>query len=308
MSHDAEIIAKAIEALKPTQDYLKDYIFPVTLAFFSALLGGASAVYINKRQDFKNVTKENFVSSLQIYNLAHECLSNLVAIKVNYQHIESDEPLIRANQIPTLLTKLDDITYNTQTLYFIKPIRTANKSLLERCYWNIKHHILKKKIEVPDYKQLRNSWRNTVRINAMFSNYNEIMRIARFRNDLNEQVKHLVSQASREQSLPIEKIQHILGANLCGGYVDVTESFIALTDYVMVELYEFLLKFPEIAESNIELRKIKELGRLPVVENREVAFLQSMKPIVKPDYKKLAKYTGASEEQLLRKNTYSNLV
>ncbi|MBS6015044.1 MAG: hypothetical protein KIB48_12575 [Enterobacter cloacae] len=308
MSHDAELIAKAISALQPKTDYLKDYVFPISMAFFSALLGGLSALHINRRQELKNVTKENFTAATQLYTLAHECLSNLIALKSNYQDINSDEPLIRANQFPTLLSKLDDISYNTRTLYFIRAIPTANKSLWQQFTWKLKHKILRIQIKVPSSAELRNSWRNTVRIHAMFSNYNQVMELMRFRNTLNEQVKHTMAQNCSEPNVPVEMVQKILGEKLTGEYVDVTESTIALTDYVIAEMYHFLREFPAIAESNLELSRIREMGRFLVYENTQEAFLECLKPIMKPDYKTLAKYTGATEEQLRRKNTYSDLV
>lgn len=310
MSHDAEIIAKAIESIRPNADYIKDYIFPVTMAFFSALLGGLSALYISKRQELKNVTKENFLAALQLYTMAHECLSDLISIKSNYQDIDSKEPLIRAGAFPTILTKLEDITYNTRTLYFIRAIPTCNKNMMQRFLWTLKHKILRMKIKVPSSEEIRNSWRNTVRINAMFGNYNQVMGIMRFRNSLNEEVKQKIYEISigLKPAIQLQEVEKALGEKLCGGYVDVTESVIALTDYVMRELYQFLCEFPSIAESNIELSRIRELGRFPVYENTQPAFLNCMKPIIKPDYKRLAEYTGATEEQMRRKNTYGELV
>lgn len=110
--HTGEI-ARAIESLRPTTDYVKDYVFPVTMAFASAFLGGLSAVYINKKLELQKIARDNLVTSIQAVALAQDCLSNLVSIKTNYLSIDSDEPLIRASQFTTIITKFDDVTFNT---------------------------------------------------------------------------------------------------------------------------------------------------------------------------------------------------
>lgn len=305
MSHDAEIIANAIAALKPTPDYLKDYIFPISMAFFSALLGGLSALHINRRQELKNVTKENFIAANQLYTLAQGCLSVLISIKDSYQQdIKTDEPLARAAAFPTVYVKLDDITFNTQTLYFIRPAPTANMNFP----WKLKHKYLKIVIKQPSHEELRISWRNTVRINNMFYNYNHVMGLIRARNPVNEDVKHKVSQGRPGllKGVSLAEVQKALGEHICGHYVEITEAIITTIDYVISELHLFLVEFPAIAESNIELSRIREMGRFPKYENKQESFLQSLIPIMKPDYKKFAEYTGEPEEKLRKKYTYGD--
>lgn len=308
MSPDAILLAKAIVSLQPTPDFWKDYIFPIVLAFFSALLGGASAIYINRKQELKNITKDNFVAASQIYVMAYECLSNLVAIKGNYVHIKSDEPLVRAGMFPTIATKLEDVSFNARSLYFIRPIPTANKTLRQKTIWYFKHKILKIKIEEPLSEELRKSWRNPVRTSAMFSNYNQAMELFRVRNSINEKVKDILSQHHNLLGdIPREDVRNLLGINLFVPFIDTTESSIAVTDYVMTELYDFLLKFPDIAESNIELGRIKEWGRFATYKNTQGSFQNCMKPMLKPDYKILSEYTGASVEYLEKKYDFSSL-
>lgn len=308
MSHDAEIIAQAITAIKPTPDYLKDYIFPFVIAFFSALLGGISAIYINRHQELKNIAKENYISANQVFLLAQECLSNLVAIKYNYEDIKSDHPLVRAGHFPTIITNLDDVTFNAHSLYFIRTIPTANKKAWQKLVGFIKYRILRKKIEQPSAEELRKSWRNIVKISSMFGNYNQVMGLLRMRNSMNEEVKQLLSEGNNIMLYaPIEEVRKRIGDKLCGGFVDVTESVISLTDYVMQELHNFLLEFSEIAESNIELKRIKEWGRFPIYKNTQEAFLECMKTIIKPNYKILSEYTGAPEEKLRNKYNFNEL-
>ncbi|HID8494851.1 TPA: hypothetical protein ACXI1U_002451 [Serratia marcescens] len=139
MNQSTDAIVRAIESLRPTADYVKDYIFPVTLAFGSALLGGLSAVYINKKQDQQKVTRDNLVTSIELVALAQDCLSSLVSIKANYLNIDSDDPLTRARNFPTIISTFEEVKFSTGSLYFIRPIPTENKKILESIIWITKH-------------------------------------------------------------------------------------------------------------------------------------------------------------------------
>lgn len=304
MSHDAELIAKAISALQQKPDYLKDYVLPFVIALFGALLGGLSAVRISKRQELKNIARDNFVAANQVFVLAHGCLAKLVAIKSNYEHISSDVPLVRAGEFPTIVTKLEDVKFNAHELFFIRTRPTANKSLWQKIKWTFLYRILRRKIKQPSIDELRKSWRNVVKIGAMFENYNQVMELLRKRNHINERVKEVMAQIGIMEYREVNLVRKMLGDELCGGFVDITESTISLTDYVLDELHQFLLAFPKIAESNIELSKIKEWGHLPTYHNKQQAFLNCLKPIVKPNYKTMAEYTGMTEATVIKKYNY----
>ncbi|MBJ6587053.1 hypothetical protein [Enterobacter asburiae] len=138
----------------------------------------------------------------------------------------------------------------------------------------------------------------------MFENYNQVMELLRKRNHINERVKEVMSQVGILEYRDVNLVRKMLGDELCGGFVDITESAISLTDYVLDELHQFLLEFPKIAESNIELSKIKEWGHLPTYHNKQQAFLNCLKPIVKPNYITMSEYTGMTEATVLKKYNY----
>lgn len=305
MSPDAVLLAKAILSLQSSPDNLKDYIFPIVLAFFSALLGGMSAIYINRRQDLKNITKDNFIAANQTFVMAHGCLNNLIAIKANYKHITFDEPLYRAFAYPTMLIKKDEVIFSPSTLYFIRPIPTANKPFPQNLIWHIKHRILKIEVPAPPPEELLYTWRNVVRISSMFSNYNQIMEFLATRNELSqiakEKAREIGDISDHQTFLELPKL---LGRQLCGGFVDVTEQAIALTDHVIIELHKFMMEFPAIASSNIELKRIREWGGLPTYTNQQPLFLETLKPMVKPDFARVAAYVGISEKEAIERYTY----
>lgn len=303
-------IVKAIESLRPSTDYVKDYIFPVAMAFASAFFGGVSAVYINRRQELQKIARDNLVTSIQAINLAHDCLTNLISIKTNYINIDSDEPLVRFGRFTTIVTKSDDVRFNNSSLYFIQQIPTANKNIIESVIWMVRHRILRMKIITPSSEELRGTWRNTVRIGTMFGNYNEAMSLLKFRNELNEQVKDKILMHGHGHGhgheLSFEEVQRILDKKLCTGIIDMTETCIALIDHLIIEFYHFLLEFPAVAESNIELSRVREWGRVPTYENKQETFLKCLEPIKQPDFKKFFAYTGMTEQEAREKYTFKS--
>lgn len=158
-----------------------------------------SAIYINRKQELRNIAKENFIAANKTYTDAHECLNNLVAIKTNYCDINSTEPLQRAINFPTMILKTDELKFNASALYFIRTIPTANKSLYEKLKWNIKHRFFKIKVPQPAIDETMYSWRNSARISAMFSNYNQAMSLLVARNTLSEQVKESIARIDPEK-------------------------------------------------------------------------------------------------------------
>ncbi|HDC4536581.1 TPA: DUF1216 domain-containing protein [Enterobacter asburiae] len=307
MSHDAEIIAKAIAALQPKTDYLKDYVFPAIMMFCSALLGGLAALRINKTQEIQRITRENFSASIQVFVLAHECLNNLVAIKSNYvDKLTWDEPIYRASAYPTMLAKLDEVKFSSTTLYFIRGMPTANKAVKDAFIWWFKHKLLRMEIKRPPSKQIANTWRNTVRVSSMFDNYNQVMMFIRTRNEISEQVRELMANVDTGSMKTFTELPDVIGKILTGRFVSVTELTIALTDHVIKELYSFMMEFPEIAESNIELSRIRDWGKLPRYENEKALFKKCLQPIIEPNFERVGLYIGCSAEEARMLCTFSD--
>lgn len=305
MNHDAEIIANAIAALKPTPDYLKDYFFPIFTMFCSALLGGLVAIRISRAQELQRIAKDNFATSNQAFILAHECLNNLIAIKSNYAgKITWGEPLYRAIAYPTMLAKLEEVTFTATGFYFIRAEPTANKSLFGKSYWWLKYQLFRKQVDTPDSDAISLTWRNTVRISSMFGNYNQVMMYLRVRNEISECVKEPLSRMDFSDKKSFLELSNIIGVATTAKYVSITELIIALTDHVIKELHSFLINFPDIAESNIEMKRIKEWGKLPRYKNNKPLFIECLKPTPAPDFKMLAKYTGLSEEEAKARHTF----
>ncbi|BBR59359.1 MULTISPECIES: hypothetical protein [unclassified Klebsiella] len=307
MSHDAEIIANAIAALKPAPDYLKDYWLPIFTMFCSALLGGLVAIRINRGQELQRTAKDNFATANQTFILAHECLNNLIAIKSNYAgNITWGEPLYRAIAYPTVLAKLEEVAFTATGFYFIRAEPTANKSLFEKTSRWVKYRLLRMKPKAPNPDAIAMTWRNTVRISSMFGNYNQVMMYLRARNEIGEWVKEPLSRMDFGNKQSFLELPEIIGAPMTAKYVSITELTIALTDHVIKELYSFLMNFPDIAESNIELSRIRDWGTLPRYKNDKPLFLKCLEPTPAPDFAKLAKYTGLSVEEAQKRHSFSD--
>ncbi|MCD1125635.1 hypothetical protein LPW36_06380 [Jinshanibacter sp. LJY008] len=130
------------------------------------------------------------------------------------------------------------------------------------------------------------------------------MGLLRFRNELSEQVKEKIS--NYEETLSLGQTQLILGKKLCAGYVDITEYSISLIDHLIIEFHHFLLEFPAIATSNIELNRVREWGSIPTYENKQKAYLKCLKPTITPNFSKFFPYTGMSEEEAKVRYTFKS--
>lgn len=309
MSTDAILIAKSILMLRTDIDYIKDYIFPVALSFFSALLGGLTAYYISAKQEQRKAELEKFYAANSLMMLSFQLLNTLIAIKSNYIGMKETNPILRAFSINELLFSEDQISFDISKLSFIKRSPTANKPPIERIAYNMKYKILKKTIPTPSTEELSKSWRNIARVDVFISNYNFVLRSLHVRNELDAYIRGKIAENLKSET-PIleanfEYIVKLIGAPKISKYIDLTETIIALIDFLIKEADSFLINFPKIAESNIELSKIND-AKIATITLDKPAYLAALIPIIKPDMALISKNVGMSETEALRRYTYNN--
>lgn len=315
MHHDAQLIAQSILELKQNSDTVKDYLFPVLMSFFSALLGGLCAYYFNQRQERNKNEKENFSVATKIFTSALTALNQLIGIKANYCNLHSTDPIMRALSFPAMILGEDKFSVDLSSMSFIKNIPTANKSIYVR--WNeyIKHNILKRKRNHPSDEEMSKSWRNYNRLGACVNNYNYIMDLLKTRSMLDIEIKEKLTDKHTElcqeypmggMSLPINVILETIDYNSLAKYIDLTEKIICLTDNVLKELDSFVVEFPKIAESNIELSKVGRGVKIIAVKNKRPMYLTCMKPVVPPDFTIISQITGMSIEEARNRYTFSD--
>lgn len=311
MNQEALIIAKSILELKQENDVIKDYLFPFFVAFFSALLGAGVAYIFNKRHERFRVERERFDLANKILTDAVSGLNCLVSIKSNYLGLTSSDPLKRAFEVPIILMNERLLNVDVSRYYFIGPVQTSNFTFKQKFVRWINYKVIHVKPFQPTTEELGRSWRNLMRISAFVSNYNYILTTLEKRNRLNEEIKEDIQKACEVYGYNPRKVtldfvcKHIDGAKI-SQHVHLTEFLIALLDHVLKEMDSFVTQFPEIAESNIEMKMIGSRAKVVRIINDRPAYLASLIPIKSPDYVRLSAIVGRDLKETKLVYTFSD--
>jgi len=307
MSTDAVLIANAIASMKADSNILKDYIFPLAMSFFSAFLGGMSAIYIYSKQERIKKEKENFNKTNAVIVKVVERLNDLVALKINYHNINEVNPICRALLIPPFLSHLQRLHVEVSDFLFIQPIPTANKKWHERFFDFIRFDILSCKRKTLSMDELGRSWRNLSRLSAFVSNYNIIVTTIEERSKKLLEVKSRLSTYSSEYKITIspQLAYDVIGRDGMNALIDLTETFLSMVDHVISEMDSFTKEFSDVAGSNIELSFVGKGVKVIKVLNERELYLACLKPIINPDFNMLAKLFQSTLEEVKYKYTFT---
>ncbi|MGV7093656.1 hypothetical protein [Siccibacter turicensis] len=311
MTEDSLLIAKAILELKQGPDIVKDYVFPISISFLSALLGGMTAYWFNLRQERVKYEKEKFFLANKLVTTIIECSNGLVSIKVNYISLNSTNPLKRALSIPYIINAESNADFDMALYSFIKNIPTCNLGFLARLKKFIKYRILGMSYSGPSDEEVGKSWRNINRVSACIKNYNLLITLLSKRNELDEEVKLALKKYVNERShaafeITPEEAMSNIPRSILVPYIGLTETIIALNDHLIKETDSFLNEFPSIVESNIELSLVGKGSKVLSIKNAKPGYIRVMNPIVKPDYNLLAKLMGLTHDEVIKMYTYSD--
>lgn len=153
------LLGSAIKSLKQEPSG-HEYIYPITLSFFSALFGvllGYLIVWL--QEENKRIKKAIDDANFWIF-AASDCFSNLSSIKHKYIDSLTDEPLQRC-LIKVIPFHFPDLDVNVTNLAFIAP-----------------------KTHPPNTPVGELGFDSITPINAMFRNYNILLAQWRHRNEL----------------------------------------------------------------------------------------------------------------------------
>ncbi|HBB9909711.1 TPA: hypothetical protein M5M69_004847 [Citrobacter freundii] len=315
MSLDSILISKAIMQLKQETDPIKDYLFPILMSFFSALLGGVAAYYFNLRQEQRKNEKDNFNAASKILTNVLLALNNLVAIKSNYCGMEIKDPLLRAISIPTLIMNDIRLEVDLSSLTFIKNVPTANKGVFAILSDWLRYRVLRLKRNSLSSEEMSKSWRNLNRLGACVNNYNYVLELLRIRSALDSEIRTLLvakenevtnGQFTHDVVFSFEMIFNTIGRERLVKYIDLTETIISIIDGVLKEFDSFIFEFPIVAESNIELSKVGRGVRMVRIDKTRPLYVKCIAPITPPDFEQVAQLTGMPVEQAKSKYTYSD--
>ncbi|HHI1837657.1 hypothetical protein D1174_04315 [Enterobacter cloacae] len=311
MNQDALIIAKSILELKQDNDLIKDYLFPFFISFFSALLGAGVAYYFNKRQESFRIERERFDLANKIISDVLSGLHCLVSVKSNYIGIRGKEPFQRAFEVPIMIMNEKLLEIDISKYYFIGRKQTCNFTFKQRVAQWINYKVIGLQPFIPDNVEIGKSWRNLLRLSACISNYNYISAIIDKRNLIDEDIKKDIQSACVRFGINPREVsgefilENVSQAKLIP-YIHITEMLIALLDHVLREMDSFVSEFPEIAESNIEMKMIGPKAKVARIENDRPAYLASLIPIRQPDFNKLSLIIGKDLDETKRTYTFSD--
>lgn len=299
------LITEAILALKQQSNFFKDYLFPISTAFFSAFAGGVSAYYFNRRQDRGKEEKENFKSANKIYLELLSVHSSLMVLKSSYCDLIETNPLKRAILINPGQQSSKKIDFDLSLLSFIKDVGTANKSISKKIREFVTHDLLRRKRVRPSIRDIEFTWRNLKRLSVCIANYNCLLDIfeARFKLDV-ELRESLIPLVVGMDDPQIDVIFSVIPHNVVRQYLYESEMALVITDHIIKELFSFSKNFPEIAESNIELSLVGKGAKLLRSSLEDEKNNKIISNFTSVNYDLFSKYTGIPIEQLPKLFTF----
>lgn len=253
-------------------DLLKDCLIP----FLSAILGGGIAVFVNRTQDINLISKERVyaVNALIIKGeMALNSLNSLKSMYLPYTDINSNRPY-RVFEIPILKYNLPVLEVDSSNLGFIFKINRKSKVV--------------------------RSWKETARINALFSNFQllhvHLEEITKARSKIDEIVINELNTPIA--SINIQWLYERLGPADFTSYFYQYEYFIKFADDLIVEFSEFLASFSGEAETILGRGAAKRYGLIKVDAPSDCLLIGRCGPA---DYALLSKYMCMSQEDLKKR-------
>lgn len=271
--NEEQLIAEAILQLKQESNVIKDYIFPIAMALVSSLIGAIVGYRIYLRQE--KLTAER--RKLDILNkwilIADEIHQSLLATKYNYYGNLTSHPYQRFLAVPSIIGMGQNYQFEYHELVFIT-----------------------------DQKETK--WLNVAYLRTLFANYNTLLSMWNIRNEINDKVRIQFFKANNLNivyaDLSDEEIESKINQSDLSCLIDLTERSLRLTDDLIIEFYKFLNEFPAAVSRKIDLNLLKNYGfilHLDLKTNKAIHLLLEECPL--PDYKKISKITGRTEEELM---------
>lgn len=280
MHQETELIVSAIESLKQTPNFFKDYIFPIASAFFTSILGAAIAYFTLNRQEVVQIEKEKMNASNKWTLEIEQARSNLIAIKGNYNGELTELPFQRVFAIPSILFHAESISENFQDLSFIVP---------------------------KDTKQDLSKWSQIPRIRAMVSNYNYLLKLWEQRNEVNQNIKEIISASIGNKAygnLSLQEVENTIDKADLVILIDLTERCITLTDDIIIELDSFLSDFPFFVKTKIDTKRLKKYGTIiSYSNNNNQKLLELIKKSPEVDFSSVQHLFGETDKEIKKRHT-----
>lgn len=269
MSNELQELIHVIKELKPEDNPLKDYLFPIVISFVSSFMGALFAYFVFKRQDWLIFEKEKLNTANKVMITAIDVFHELSRIKGEYaDRVNKDSnPIQRALVFPPLAAKTQIISFPLESMTFIAPQKKNGK---------------------PEYPK----WSQIPIFSALNRNFNIIVDMIEKRNLLDLEIKKTLIQSHRDRGLTGDGVdpqilyETIKGEDL-GNWIILTEKIIILVDDLIVEFNDLLHNFPSYVNSKIKIKKIKNYGGIVTFNHANSSTLFLVKTIP-PDYEVVA--------------------
>lgn len=268
-----QLIAEAILQLKQESNVIKDYIFPITIALFSSLIGAVVGYFVYLRQEKLAAEKRKLDIVNKWILIADEIHQSLLSIKCNYHGNLTSHPYQRFLAIPSIIGTEKNFQLEYHELVFIT-----------------------------DFEQFK--WLNVGYLRTLFANYNTLLSIWNIRNEFNEKIRLQFFKFDDRNTAYIDlsdaEIESNINQNDLSCLIDLTERALRLTDDLIIEFYKFLDEFPLVVRKKIDLKLVKNYGfilHIDMKANKAIQPLLQECPL--PDYKKISKISGRTEEELM---------
>jgi hypothetical protein len=282
MHQEVDLLVNAINGLKQDQNIFKEYIFPVTSALFTSMLGAGIAFFTLRHQEGVKIEKAKMDTTNKWTLLAEDARSSLIAIKGNYHENLTDNPFQRMSAVPSILFHATPIVVQYEELSFI--VSKASKDSTNPEKWS----------QIP-------------RIRAMISNYNYVLELWKQRNQIERPIREqIIAKSSGQAYVNMNQatlLKLVSGAEL-SLVIDLTERLIKLTDDLIIELDDFLSCFPEMAILLINTKRLKRYGSVLMYSNNDNQLLLDLiKKTPEVDYSSVEQLFGESSDQLRQRHS-----
>ena len=243
-------LVDAIESLKQEESLIKDYLYPIVLAFFSALMGGYIGYLGILKRESKEAEKAKIDATNKIILEALDCFQDLVGIKGNYFEKLTDNPAQRLLCVPPILMHHRPSNPEFVNLYYLAKYLTKEASKVS---------------QNGSFQDEQNRFANIALLKKVFSNYNTLLEMWKTRNELVLPIFETIvsgSYTTGVAKVDISDMTRLVGHAKLAQAIDLNEKVLLLTDDILAEFVKLMTELPKIAESIISSKALENYGNV----------------------------------------------
>lgn len=243
---DLQLLVKGIESIKPENNLIKDYVYPVVLAFVSAVMGSLFGYYIILKRTQEEAEKTKIDATNKLILEAIDCFHNLEAIKHNYLGKLTDNPSQRLVSVPPILMHQRPSNPEFAGMFYLA--KGASKT-----FKNL------------TFQETQDNFANIPRIKIIFENYNTALEMWKTRNELALPIFETIVSGNSTTGVAnvnfhdmVRSTSHAKIAQL----IDLNEKVLSLTDNLLADFMKLMTELPKISEQLISKKVMEQYGKV----------------------------------------------